>query len=112
MDTTQTEQTTSGLDVAAYVVSLASLLGTVVAATFVLPIGHSGLHASLAVFVFFIFLLQLLGLVLAVGVPALIQALRRRFRMSRGAFIMVALALAGVAAEGLALTLIPVTGNC
>ena len=112
MDTTQTDQTTSGLDVAAYVVSLASLIGTGVAATFVLPIGHSGLHASLAACVFFILLLQLVGLVLAVGMPALVQALRGRFRMSLGAFIMVALALAGVAAEGLALALIPVTGNC
>jgi hypothetical protein len=100
----------SVLEVAARVVSLVSLVGTIVVATFFLPTG--GLDVSTAMFTCFILLLQLVGLVLGVGVPVLVQGLRLRFPLSRGAAITFAVAIAGVVAEGFALVLIPMTGKC
>jgi hypothetical protein len=100
----------SVLEVAAFLVSFASFVGTIVVARFFLPTG--GLDLGTEMLTCFILFLQLVGLVLGVGVRVLVQGLRLRFPLSRGVAITFAVALAGVVAEGFALVLIPMTGKC
>jgi hypothetical protein len=107
-----TQQTMSDLDFATYVVSFASLVGSAYSARLLVPSIGPGLYGGTAVFVGMILFFQIVVLVLAVGVPTLVLLLRRRFRLSRTAVVLLAVALTGVVAEGIALAIIPITGNC
>ncbi|WP_341407520.1 hypothetical protein [Luteolibacter soli] len=77
----------------------------------IIPGVRSGLYGGTALMVGFIFVCQVAVLLFAVGVPVLVMAIRRRLKLSREAVWLLALAVAGVAAEALVLWLVPVTGG-
>lgn len=116
MNTTDAEPATlsemSGFDVVTCITSVASLLASIGVSFLIVPSIAGGFYGLAALLVFFVLCVQVATLLLAVGLPSLVMTVRHRMRLSRTARLLLALAVSGVAVEGLALWLIPVTGSC
>lgn len=102
----------SGFDAITCLTSVASLLASTGAGAIIVPSIHGGFYGGTALMVFVVLSFQVAALFLAVALPSLVLAVRHRLRLSRTAGWLLAIAVAGVAVEGLALWLIPVTGRC
>ena len=114
MRTTDTQFTTasevSGFDLVTCVTSILSLLASAGVSLLIVPTIRGGFYGGTALMVFIVLLFQVATLLLAVGLPSLVMAVRRRFRLSRTGRLLLALAVAGIAFEAFALWIIPVTG--
>ncbi len=102
---------TSGFEAFVTFLAVASLVGSLLAASYIIPSIRPGFYGGTALMVFFLAIVQSLALIAGAGLPVLVMAIRRKLRLSRGTCLLLSAAVGGVLLEIAALCLIRVTGS-
>jgi hypothetical protein len=102
----------SGFEQLSRFVSSASLCVSLLLGLLIVGSIRPGLYGGTAVLLALILAAQFAALILAVVLPAVVLFFCRRLRMSRQAWLLLAIAVLVATAEAVAVSLIPVTGRC
>lgn len=102
----------SGFDLLSRVVCCISLCASFFTGWAIIGSIRPGFYGGTALLIGLVVFAQMVALVFAVIVPAIVLFFCRRLRMSRLAWMLLAIAILAVAAETWGLSVVPVTGNC